>query len=90
MVERRVEKVCIGDETMYHLDEVLDVETLAMKRAPEDLEDLQPGDIPEELRSDAPLRKTPPDPGLEIDLPANKVEEKRLMRMDALAAAWNL
>ena len=33
MVERRVEKVCIGDETMYHLDEVLDVETLAMKRA---------------------------------------------------------
>ena len=30
-VERRVEKVCIEEEVMYHLDEVVDVETLAMR-----------------------------------------------------------
>ena len=76
MVERRVEKVCIGEDAMYYLDEVLDVETMAIEEAEEDLEDLAPGAIPEELWSDAPLTQTPPDPEREVDLLANKVEER--------------
>ena len=84
MVERRVEKVCVGDDTMYHLDEVLDVETMAIEEEVDDLEDLEPGTIPEELWSDHPLTRTPPEPDLEVDLLANKVEEKRLMRMSVL------
>ena len=83
-MERRVEKVCIGEDTMYHLDEVVDVETMAMEEGEEDVEDLKPGSIPEELWSDAPLTKTPPDPDWEIDLLANKVEEQRLMRMNVM------
>ena len=84
LVERRVEKVCVGGDTMYHLDEVVDVETMAIEEGEEDVEDLKPGAIPEELWSDAPLTKTPPDPSWEVDLLANKVEEQRLMRMDVM------
>ena len=79
LVERRVEKVCIGGDTMYHLDEIVDVE-----EGEEEVENLGPGSMPEELRSDAPLTRTPADPDWEVDLLANKVEEQRLMRMNVM------
>ena len=84
LIERRVEKVCIGEETMYHLDEVFDMEVIEIEEGEETAEDLVPGAIPEELWSDAPLTQTPPDPDREVDLLANKVEERRLMRMNVM------
>ena len=84
MVERRVKKVCVGEDTMYHLDEVLDVETMAIEEEVDDLENLEPGAIPEGLWSDHPLTRTAPEPDIEVDLLANKVEEKRLTRMGVL------
>ena len=83
-VERRVEKVCIEEEVMYHLDEVVDVETLAIEDGEDEVEDLLPGAIPEELWSDEPLFRTPPEPLPDLDMLANKVEEQRLMRMGVL------
>ena len=35
---------------------------MAIEEGEEDLEDLTPGAIPEQLWSDAPLTQTPPDP----------------------------
>ena len=83
-VERRVEKVCLEEETMYHLDEVVDVEALAIEDGEDEVEDLSPGAIPEELWSDEPPFRTPPEPLPEVDMLANKVEEQRLMRMGVL------
>ena len=83
-VERRVEKVCIEEETMYPLDEVVDFETLAIEEGEDEVEDLQPGALPEELWSDEPLSRTPPEPLPEVDMLANKAEEQRVMRMGVL------
>ena len=44
-VQRRVEKVCIEEETMRHLDEVVDVETLAIDDGEDEAEDLLSGTI---------------------------------------------
>ena len=49
MIERRVERVHIAGEDLYHLDEVVDVETLMIDEGQEDVEDLDHGAIPEEL-----------------------------------------
>ena len=84
MIERRVERVHVAGEDLYHLDEVIDVETLAIEGGPEEIEDLEPGAIPEELWSDHPLTQTPPQPSEEVDAVARKVEEKRLTRMDVI------
>ena len=51
MVERRVEAVSIEGDTMYHLDEVVDVETLAVDDDQEEEEDLKPGAIPDALQA---------------------------------------
>ena len=69
---------------LYHLDEVVDVETLMIDEGQEDIEDLGPGALPEELWSDHPLTNTPPQPSAEVDEIARKVEEKRLMRMEVI------
>ena len=84
MVERRVERVHVAGEDLYHLDEVIDVESLAIEGGPEEIEDLKPGAIPEELWSDHPLTQTPPQPSAEVDAIARKVEERRLTRMEVI------
>ena len=85
MVERRVEAVSIEGDTMYHLDEVVDVETLAVDDDQEEEEDLKPGAIPDALWSDEPLSRTPPQPSPAIEQLADKVEEQRLKRMSVIA-----
>ena len=84
MIERRVERVHVGGEDLCHLDEMVDVETLMIDEGQEDIEDLGPGALPEELWSDHPLTNTPPQPSAEVDEIARKVEEKRLMRMEVI------
>ena len=85
MVERKDERVHVAGEDLYqHLDEVVDVETLMIEDGQEDVEDLKPGAIPEELWSDHPLTQTPPQPSEEVDGIARKVEEKRPMRMEVI------
>ena len=85
MVERRVEAVSLEGETMYHLDEVIDVEALEADGEQEDVEDLKPGAIPDALWSDEPLNRTPPQPSPTIEQLADKVEEQRLKRMGVIA-----
>ena len=84
MVERRVEAVSIEGDTMYHLDEVIDVEALEVDGEQDDVEDLKPGAIPDALWSDEPLNRTPPQPSPIIEQLADKVEEQRLKRMGVL------
>ena len=84
MIERRVEHVRVAGEDMYHLDEVVDVETLVIDEDQEDVEGLKHGVVPEELWSDHPLTNTPPQPAEEVDALARGVEERRLMRMDVI------
>lgn len=40
MIERRVERVHIAGEDLYHLDEVVDVETLMIEEDQEDVKDV--------------------------------------------------
>ena len=76
MIERRVECVHVAGEDLYHLDEVVDVETLMIEEDQEDVEDRNHGPIPEKLWSDHSLTNTPPQPSVEAGEIARKVEEK--------------
>ena len=84
LIERRVERVHVAGEDMYHLDEVIDVESLEIEGGQEEVEELEVGAIPEELWSDHPLTQTPPQPPEEVDAVARKVEERRLTRMNVI------
>ncbi|CAK9043853.1 Copia protein, partial [Durusdinium trenchii] len=84
MIERRVERVYVDGQDLYHLDEIIDPEALAIEAEPEEAEELEPGAIPEGLWSDHPLTQTPPQPSAEVDAMARRVEEKRLTGMEVI------
>ena len=48
LIERRVERVHVAGEDMYHLDEVINVESLEIEGGQEEVEDLEVDAIPEE------------------------------------------
>lgn len=82
-MERRIEKVQVGEDEMYHLDEVIDVETIE-----EDVDHFDAGDrenpIPDGVWSEESLTRTPPQPSWEVELLADQVEERRLKKMGVI------
>ena len=85
MVERRLEKVAMGDDVFYHLDEVKGEDDLNAWR----FEDEHPVEVEvpvdeKRLWSDEPLTRTPPEPDPEIDKIADGVEVSRLVKMGVL------
>ena len=83
MVERRVQKVCIGDEEMYHLDEVIESETIELE-VDEDVPTVAQEQDQPEVWSEAALTRTPPQPSDEVEALADQIEEKRLKSMGVI------
>ena len=79
MVERRVEKVCIGEEETYHLDEVIESETIELVVDEDVTAAVQEQDQPE-VWSEAALTRTPPQPSDEVEALA----ERRLKNMGVI------
>eukprot|EP00435_Cladocopium_sp_Y103_P032112 s1247_g8.t1 len=88
MIERRLVEVDVGGETFYHLDNVIDEDTMNLWEADED--DEMRGNFSavvdelEKLWSDEPLTRAPPEPDPEVDRLADSVEVKRLQEMGVL------
>ena len=81
--ERRVEATEVEGRLYYHMDKVIEEDFLEW----EDewaLEEESFQDIPDELWSDAPLDRVPPDPPKWVDDLANEVEERRLQKLGVL------
>ena len=83
MIERRVQKVCIGDEGMYHLDEVIESENIEMEVDEDVPAGAQEQDQPE-VWSEAALTRTPPQPSDEVEALADQIEERRLKSMGVI------
>ena len=83
MVERRVEKVCVGEEEMYHLDEVIESETIELEVDEDVTPAVQEQDQPE-VWSEATLTRTPPQPSDEAEALADQTEERRLKNMGVI------
>lgn len=73
-------KAQVGEEEMYHLDEVIDVETIEGHFDGGDKEN----PIPHGVWSDEKLSRTPPQPSWDVELLADQVEEKRLKKMGVI------
>ena len=82
--ERRVEATEVEGTLYYHMDKVIEEDFLEWEDewALEEEESFQ--DIPDELWSDAPLDRVPPDPPNWVDDLANEVEERRLQKLGVL------
>ena len=88
--ERRVEATEVEGKLYYHMDNVIEEDFLEWEDdwALEEEESFQ--DIPDELWSEAPLDRVPPDPPKWVDDLANEVEERRLQRLGVLVRLENL
>ena len=88
MVERSLQTTGFGNESYNHLDENVSFEEFhACLESEEVFHEETKGEsseIPEELWSDEPLTRVPPDPDPLVDRIADSLEEKRLKSMGVL------
>ena len=90
MVERRMVEVEFGEDACYHLDEVYTQENImALEELGEKEDETDKTQIPEELWSDEPLNRPPPEPTPEVDRKADEIEVQRLKKMGVLAQLEN-